>query len=142
MNIQSGHTTRVNRQSNRKVQQSFGRHTARLIKVLILVLTVTAAMVVNTNLNQRIAETRSLIAKEQRRKNTITNEIVLKRNRIEELSSMAYICRKIDQYGLKLHFANPGQISKMTLRSNVSCEHRFAAWLRSRESISSMTAAR
>ena len=142
MNIQSGHTTRISRQNNRKVQQSLGRHTARLSKMLIVVLAVTAAMVIYTNLNQRIAETTSLIAKEQRQKNIFANEILLKRNRIEELSSMQHICRKIDQYGLKLHFAKPGQISNMTLRSNASCEYRFAAWQRSREKISSMTAAR
>lgn len=142
MNIQPGNRYNSKRKSSGKVKVSFGHQISTMATVLCFAALIGMVMVVHTNLNQRISDTKKEIHKEETDKRQMEDELQLKRNKIEELSSWEHVSRKIVEYKLNLHPSQPGQTSKMKLRSGARSEYLFASWLRSRQKLPGMTAKR
>ena len=142
MNIQPGNRSISKKKDAKQAKTSFGHHISTMATVIFFAALIGLVLVIHTNLNQRINDTKRKIHQEEIEKKQLESEIQLKRNIIEELSSWDHISRKIVEYKLCLHPSQPGQTSRVKLNSCARSEYLFASWLRAQKKMPGMTANR
>ena len=142
MNIQPGNRSISKKKNVNRAKTSFGQHISTMATVIFFAALIGLVLVVHTNLNQRISDTKRKIHQEEIEKKQLESEIQLRRNTIEELSSWEHVSRKIAEYRLRLHPSQPGQTSRVKLNSGARSEYLFSSWLRSQRKMPGMTANR